>query len=101
MSLPKRGRSFCPTSRSRSCAGGNWSTRPASPPRTAAAPDSESRPPRRQRHAVDVLDLGQQQTLDHPGTRRKMSRIVPKIFELARIVREIVEFAPAGAVEHA
>src|SRR2546430_1163081 len=60
-----------------------------------------SRAAGQQRHAVDVLDLGQQQPLDHSRPRRGLRRIIPQVLQLARIGLEVVELAPPGAVEHA
>ncbi len=36
-------------------------------------------------HAVDVLDLGHEQLLDHPRADRGVRRILPQVLELARV----------------
>src|SRR5260370_38908244 len=60
-----------------------------------------SRAARRQRHAVDVLDLGHEQLLHHPRADRGVRRILPQVVELTRAGFQIAERAPSGAWEEA
>ena len=45
--------------------------------------------------------LGKKKPLHHVGAGPGMGGLVPEIFELAGIIDEIIELAPARAVEHA